>query len=325
MKLLDLEMAESVMEGRKFIYDPLTSDIDRRWAGNASDTSDRFNNYYDYYFSGEDIKVFIDGVFDPQDELDIASFAYSVRQEKQPVYGFWSYNHDAVMLGTRLISGEITLFTRHPRRMEEILEKAAKSRELSAKDRANNMPGGPNSIVSRLSPQGFSSDDEKNIRKYWAYSQLDRVTYPYGESFKNIFSAHPPFNFIILYGVEETALTPYSAALSDDVVMSDNLDRMIYGDVNQRTIRADSVRDAMKTVIQQVNLMNVSIGYTPGGQPVVESYQFIARDFYHTSRDLGFVRNLVADNSSDVDVDISGSGDDGLTTTWNGSAPTAPG
>lgn len=300
-----------------FTFDPLHHSIDRTWAGAASDTSNRFNNYYDYYFSGEDIKVYIDGLFDPQDELDIASFAYSIRQEKQPLFGFWSYNYDNVMLGTRIISGEITMFTRHPRRMTEFLEKAAKNREISGNDREKGMEDSANKIVSTLSNALFTSEDEKNINKYWEYSKLDRITKPPGNSSgHNIFSAHPPFNFVILYGAEETALSPYSAAMNKDLNISDNLDRMIYSDVNQRTVRTDSISNPMKTILQQVNLMSMSTGYSPGGQPIVESYQFIARDFYHTSVDLKFIRNLVTTNVSDVDVDVA-SNSTSTTTSYN--------
>ena len=175
----------------KFTFDPLNTDIDRQWAGRAYDHDTRFNNYYDYYYSGEDIKVYIDGLFGPEDELDLASFAYSIRQEKQPLYGFWSYNFDAVMVGTRLVTGEFTMFTRHPRRMTDFLEKAAKARATKADSRDKR-----NSIVTSMWPQGTTTDDERNIQKYWASSQLDRITLdPAGSgNGNNIFSAHPPFN-----------------------------------------------------------------------------------------------------------------------------------
>ena len=47
---------------RPLLFDPLSdrdSNIDRIWAGQSSDSSKNFSNYYDYYFSGEDIKVYI--------------------------------------------------------------------------------------------------------------------------------------------------------------------------------------------------------------------------------------------------------------------------
>jgi len=291
------------MANSEFTFNPLSENIDRIWAGQSSDKDKRFSNYYDYYFSGEDIKVYIDGLFGPEHELDLASFAYSVRQEKQPIYGFWSYNFDAMMLGTRIVTGEFTLFTRYPRRMSDLLEEAAKARATSAEQRSEK-----NSIVSRIySDTGqsiASSQDEANIQKYWAYSQLDRVTSdPASEEAKgkNIFSAHPPFNFIILYGVEETAISPTTMLQSQDIFLGDNLDRMVYMDVNERMIKVDNVVSPMKIVLQEVHLMNMSTAYTPGGQPVGEAYQFVARDYYLTEADLSFVKRLSTVNSSDTD------------------------
>lgn len=287
----------------KSSYNTLDDKIDLIWSGQASDGDKRFNNYYDYYFSGEDIKVFIDGLFGPEDELDIASFAYSVRQEKQPLYGFWSYNFDTVLLGTRIITGEITLFTRYPKRMTDLLEQAANSRVSSPDTRLDK-----NKVVSNLyssnSRLAGSTEDERNINKYWVYSQLDRITSdPAVKEFsnKNIFSAHPPFNFVILYGAEETALTPFKSSKSADYSVSDNLDRMILSDINERSIRVDNISSPMKIILQEVHLMNMSTAYTPGGQPVAEAYQFIARDYYFTEADLSFIKNLRVSNTSETD------------------------
>lgn len=284
-------------------YNPLSKEIDLVWAGQSSDRDNRFNNYYDYYFSGEDIKVYIDGLFGSEYELDLASFAYSVRQEKQPVYGFWSYNFDAVMLGTRIVTGEFTLFTRYPRRMTDLLEQAAKVRVANASQREQK-----NSIVSKMYPNSQllgSTEDEKNIQRYWSYSQLDRITSDpavRAAEDRNIFSAHPPFNFVILYGLEETALTPYKSSKSEDYSMSDNLDRMIHLDVNERMVKLDNVSTPMKIILQEVHLMNMSTAYTPGGQPVGESYQFVARDYYFTEADLSFIKNLGVNSVSDSDL-----------------------
>lgn len=305
-------------------FDPLSAEIDKVWAGRASDATNKFNNYYDYFFSGEDIRVYIDGLFDPEDELDISSFEFVIAQEKQPLYGFWSYNYDAMMLGTRIVSGSFGIFTRHPRRMTELLEKAAKNRALSGKTRYKDYDRTSySSIISTLSSDGFTSEDEKNIEKYWAFSQLDRVTVGQGND-KNIFSAHPPFNFVIVYGVEEVAVTPFSAAMSPDLNIEDNFDRMLYTDINQRTLRVDNIVSGMKIILQQVNLTNVSVMYSPGGQPVGERYSFVARDYYNSSTDLSFIKNLV----TSVDSDDS-SGNDGTSSgssTYNGGyTPSRPG
>jgi hypothetical protein len=283
-------------------FDPLSDSIDRVWSGKSSDSDQKFNHYYDYYFSPEDIKVYIDGLYDPQDELDIAAFAFSVKQEKQPVYGFWSYNYDTVLLGTRIITGVISVVTRYPRRMTELLEKAAKNRVINNPEKK-----GFNSTISSLYPSMSSSEDERNIEKYWAYSQLDRVTTDpatqSGGNTNNIFSAHPPFNFVVLYGAEETALSPLAAVRDEDVAISSNLDRMLLSDINERSVKIGSSVGPMKIVIQQVNLTDMHHSYSSGDAEVLkETYQFIARDFYYTEADLSFVKNLTVNSHSDSDT-----------------------
>lgn len=287
-------------------FNPLSASLDEVWAGGNqyNDRDQRFSSYYDYYFSGEDIKVYIDGLFEPKHELDIASFAYNVRQEKQPLYGFWSYNYDTVLLGTRLISGEFTVYTRHPRRMTDLLEEAARVRANSASLKTEK-----NNVISTLRPGQYKNlnadgkietqtgQDDKNVEKYWSYSQLDRITAdPFTQnvvdSNHNIFSAHPPFNFVALYGAQEASLSPlsYSSSIEDKVV--DNLDRMMVSDTNERLVKVGSVVSPMKVILQEVHLTSMSTMYSSGGQPIAENYQFMARDYYITEADLGFIKKL---------------------------------
>lgn len=297
-------------------FDPLSDSLDKIWSGGSqkSDRDSRFNNYYDYYFSGEDIKIYIDGLFEPKHELDIAAFAYSIKQEKQPLYGFWSYNYDAMLYGTRLITGEFTVYTRYPRRMTDLLEEAARVRSENPTPKAM-----INNVVSTLRPSSVQStgtnqytitveDDEKNIQKYWAQSQLDRVTEDTAfaknvkDSGHNIFSAHPPFNFIILYGAQEASLSPmnYSSSIDDREV--DNIDRMLMLDTNERLVRIDNIASPMKVVVQEVNLLSMATMYGPGGQPLAENYQFMARDFYMTEADLGFIKNIKTTVTSEFEA-----------------------
>lgn len=284
-------MAGGQQEREYYNFNPLSDSIDLRWAGAVNQEDKRFNSYYDYYFSGEDIKVYIDGLYEPEDELDIAGLSYSIRQEKQPVYGFWSYNYDAMLFGTRIIAGELSVFSRYPRRMTDLLEKAALNRVNS---RAEDGRTG-NSVLTRLDANIGSSKDEENIQKYWAYSQLDRISQDPGMEGvdpHNIFSAHPPFNLVILYGAEDVAMSPFDILTADEYPISDNLDRIINFDVNQRTVKVDNLSNPMKVVIQQINLFNMTTSYQPGGSPIVESYQFLARDFYFSDVDMSFVKNL---------------------------------
>lgn len=290
-------------------FDPLSNQLDLIWSGSPTPEKNSFNTYYDYFFSGEDIKVYIDGLFSEEHELDIAALSYNIRQEKQPLYGFWSYNFDAMMYGTRIITGEFSVYTRYPRRITDLIEEAARARtqqpdprkgDSLVKSTLRNIDYGSSSSAVR------SLQDEKNIQKYWAYSQLDRIsTDPFSknviDSDKNIFSAHPPFNFIILYGVEEVSTTAKDYLKAEDKVIESNLDRMMISDTNERLIKPNTNNQAspMKIVLQEIQLMSMTTAYASGGSPLVENYQFMARDYYFSEVDLGFIKNTTTTNNSD--------------------------
>ena len=185
--------------------------------------------------------------------------------------------------------------------MTDLIEKATEKRVSNPDPRASNAD-----IRSTLRSVNSGSEqarlrslkDEKNIQKYWSYSQLDRITSdPFSknivDSNKNIFSAHPPFNFIVMHGIEEVSLSPKDYLNSEERAVEDNLDRMIISDVNERLVRSgtDNKVSPMKTIIQEVQLMSMATNYSAGGSPIVENYQFIARDFYYSEVDLGFIKN----------------------------------
>lgn len=280
------------LKNKDGLFDPLTSELDLYWAGGKSSGDPRFSNYYDYFFSGEDVRVYIDGLFDPKDELDIAGFGFMVKQEKQAVYGFWSYNFDAIMNGTRIISGQFSVYSRYPRRMTEMLEQAARARSQSASSKQDS-----SGVVSVMRSQNESKTDEENIQKYWANSQLDRITTDpaitssVADGQHNIFSAHPPFNFVIVYGVEESGLSPVGVTdnmTSASMEQRDNLDRIISTDINERKVKMSNQKTPMKIVLQNVHLLNMSTEYQSGGAPLIETYSFVARDFYLTEAQSGF-------------------------------------
>jgi hypothetical protein len=256
-------------------FDPLNEDIDLKWAGKSDDTA-KFSNYYDYYFSGEDVKIYMDGLFDAGDELDIANFAFLIKQEKQPLYGFWSYNYDVMMTGTRIISGEFSVYSRYPGRMRDLLSKASGQRAIAFKEGKDSKR-----IQSRLLSGAESDEDERNIIKYWHGGVLDRLSGDPGNSdMRNIFSAHPPFNFIVKYGTQEGSVT--TIGTNKGTNNEDNfsvLDRMMATDYNERLVQK-TASSSMDIVLQSVQLMSMTTNYAPGGQALIETYQFLARDMY---------------------------------------------
>jgi hypothetical protein len=283
-------------------FDPLNEDIDLQWAGKTDDTA-KFSNYYDYYFSGEDVKIYMDGLFDAGDELDIANFAFLIKQEKQPLYGFWSYNYDVMMTGTRIISGEFSVYSRYPGRMRDLLSKAADQRALAFKETNSKR------IQSKLLSGSESDEDERNIQKYWANGNkgagsLDRLSGDNANSdMRNIFSAHPPFNFIVKYGTQEGSVT--TVGTNKGTNNEDNfsiLDRMMATDYNQRLVQK-TASSSMDIVLQSIQLMSMSTAYAPGGEALIETYQFMARDMYVSD---GGIRKPVSTSPSTASSDSSG-------------------
>jgi hypothetical protein len=289
-------------------FDPIDADIDLRWAGGSREDP-KFNNYYDYFFSGEDVKVYIDGLFDAQYELDISNLTFSIKQEKQPLFGFWSYNFDTIMYGVRIVAGSMSMYTRHPRKMTDLLVEAAKIRSESVGRKINN--SNP-SVISVLNSQNESAEDEINIQKYWARSQLDRITFDpankgiYSESNnKHIFSHHPPFNLVIIYGIQENGLVSRSSAQSPNTANPslDNYDRILSTDYNTRLTKITGTRNPMKIILQNVQLTDMSTGFDTSGSPLQEGYSFIARDMYFTQADgsVNPLQNIIKDPNTSGD------------------------
>lgn len=275
-------------------YDPLSENIDTQWAGKADGL--KFNSYYDYYFSGEDVKVYMDGLFDPEYELDIASFTFSIKQEKQPLYGFWSYNYDAMMVGSRLVTGEMVVYTRYPGRMRDLLTAAAEQRVLFNNDKTETSIR----VQSYLTGNNEQSlDDEKNLQKYWN-TNLDRLTADTDKTDKrNIFSSHPPFNFIVKYGTQEGSVSTRGRDMGTD--SGDNLetlDRLMATDYNERLVKSSKANTGMDIVLQDVHLTSMASAISPGGNVIIEAYQFISRDMYISS---GNIRNTQKSVFSAVD------------------------
>lgn len=136
-------------------------------------------------------------------------------------------------------------------------------------------------IQSYLRSDKESLEDDQNVQKYWANSQLDRLSsdqLPTSDD-RNIFSFHPPFNFVIKHGSQEGSMT--TIARNKGTGSDQNyemLDRLMSLDFNDRLSQKNMA--PMDIILQSIHLTSMSTSYAPGGSPLIESYQFIARDMY---------------------------------------------
>jgi len=239
--------------------DVLNAEEDLTWASAFGGLEDRSNTYYDYYYSGQDIQVFIDGANSTSTGgvMPVISFAFNIKQEKMPVYGFWSYTFDAIMRGNRLINGAFTIATTSLNYLLNEIQEASNTRR-ETKEAVYD--------IRNL------DKDEENIEKYWSLnidSSLD-----VGKDRRHIWSSHPPFNFVIVYGMQDVSIADYQI---------NNLQRLkepqkLLVDINDRLV--SETISPTRYVIENVELTSLQIEYTPDGQPIGETYSFIARDLF---------------------------------------------
>lgn len=251
----------SLALSRSSEIDILNNEIDLQWASAFGGSSNNQNTYYDYYYSGQDIQVYIDGAesMSTGGVIPIVSFGFNIKQEKLPLYGFWSYTFDAIMRGNRIVNGTFTVATTSLNYIKDLLTEAAITRKQGTES---------------LYPIRNLNKDEENIEKYWSLnidSSLVGVTV---DNTRNIWSSHPPFNFVIVYGMQDISISDYNSGNLKRLKNPQNL----LVDTNDRLVSENIT--PTRHVIENVELTSMQVEYTPDGQPVGETYTFIARDLF---------------------------------------------
>lgn len=219
------------------------------------------SSYFDYYYTGADVSVTLDGstAFGGC-EVPILEFGFSIQQQKQPVFGFWDYTYRQVMRGTRLVTGQFTIATTYPNRIADMIAESANSRVAQ---RSNSTP-----------IRGLDIDEE-NIEQYWG-----RTRDPFNTNYagRHVFSAHPPFNFVIAYGIQSASVTSDPLAKSEALYSRYQNDVAWYQGTNERLVDSNPDKPTGKRIIEMVELQQCQVLLTPEGDVCAEAYTFFARD-----------------------------------------------
>jgi len=223
------------------------------------------NPYFDYFFTGQDIQVWIDGLTAADDLLPIYSFGYNIQQQKMPVYGFWNYTYSAMLRGTRIITGAFSIVSMYPYFLTSKIAKAANIRAKAAADLGT---------TKVYALRGLDSDEAK-IDKYWRRNYDDNLDL----NQQHLFSVHPPFNFVIKYGLQDTSLTGYVPDFRSRQIRNhfNNSDPMM-SDYNERLIENPEPELDVRVILENVEIINKSVQFDASGDPLLETYTFMARD-----------------------------------------------
>lgn len=233
--------------------------VDEVWAG--SPKGNHPSNYFDYYFSGQDIRVIMEGANEEAEYADIpiVQIAWNIEQKKSPVFGFWSFTWDHCALGTRMVSGNLIIPVKYVGYFRDLLKAAARSRKKK--------------VYPYTRPL---TTDDANIEKYW-YNNIDPFNSVNSEP--NIYSTHPPFNLEILYGVQNISLASISSSSkARELYQLYADDNALLEDTNERLVESDNIAHKNRIVLDACQIMSMSQAISPSGEPILEQYQFIARD-----------------------------------------------
>ena len=63
------------------------------------------NIYVEEYFSGPDVRIYLDG----QEQHEISQISYSIQEQLKPIYGYASRLYDEVAIGSRIVMGSFTV------------------------------------------------------------------------------------------------------------------------------------------------------------------------------------------------------------------------
>ena len=234
------------------------------WASTFEKYNDGFNNpYFDYFFTGQDVQISLYGLDEPTDILPIYSFAYNVEQQKQPLYGFWNYTFNAMLRGTRVVTGAFTIVATEPHLLTKTIAKAA----------MNVSKGTSKSLTDYYYIRDVNRD-QRNIDKYWRKHYEDNLD----EGQQHLFSIHPPFHFVIRFGIQSTSVIArnpsYRAA---EIMQKFNNNSAFMTDVNERLVKPGTDQ-SMIIALENIELLSKATQYDTQGSPILETYTFLARD-----------------------------------------------
>lgn len=238
----------------------LTDEIDEVWAKGVT-TVPVLESYFDYYYTGQDCRVYIEGA---ETYLNLVQMAWSIEQKKMPVYGHASHTYDAVMRGNRLVTGAFSIIVRQVGDMTQFIAQAADARDKTRKNSRNLAP---------------ISQDLEDIQRYWTVN-TDNALSPSGSH--HIFSSHPPFNMIVDIGLQMDSLG-YQQGVAFD--MNENpinqyaTSDIIGGNYNERFTNV-SLEGSNKRLLQNVELVKLEQQVSVDGDVLLETYSFFARDEY---------------------------------------------
>lgn len=223
---------------------------------------DRFDSIY---YGGLDIRVYMQ----EYRIEDVVGLTYEIREQVVPVYGYASYTYDTAVRGQRIIEGSFTVIFKKPYALVERVAAIAGTSKSGADSY--------NQTLAKRSASRFEGN-VANLIDVLEWSQQQRMRYwgtsiPEGEELRDDqllrerypLWSHPGLSIRIFYN------DPQEAKEREGKLVA----------IEREHVLANRSRDqvyCMTEVLDGVQIVGVSKAIEDSGRPVLESYQFLARD-----------------------------------------------
>jgi len=220
------------------------------------------------YYSGSQIAVWFSDIW----VEDIMSIRFAYNQEKRPIYGYASQYFDAVAKGQVIVQGDFTINFRERGYVSYIINNIKQlERDLKAgqskKESEEQWTEVRQLISTHLRKGTFGPQSVADIRAL-------------GES-NNFWEEVENYEKVI-WGTGDTGESIYPG--TPDIIQQDNLPKgfnimITYGDIGamEPQTQHDITNSTTKSLVG-VHLVGSSQVITHGGEPVQETYTFLARD-----------------------------------------------
>ena len=270
-------------------YKDYTLDSNTQQAAQAS--------YHNYFFSGNDVIIGLVPFYskDKIIPIPVTDMVFGISQEKVPIYSAFSYTWDAVAKGTRIVRGEFSIVFSQPNHIGKLLGNPEKPDTPEILESTSNPVvevGGEDLVNDRnlLMDRFWGTSNGKTIDENHASNIMidptlvgyEKVTnaFPFGREtppgkFEADYSGHPPFDLIIMMGERANSRRKSNDSFNGFSDWSRNVveENKFNGGFNDRFDEKSE-----KIILKNIELMSCGVGLDPSGQPLRESYSFIARD-----------------------------------------------
>jgi hypothetical protein len=258
----------------------------------------RHDPIYNNFYSGSDVYVFVVRMDKTLIPIPVAGFAFGISQEKMPIFGAWSYKYDVVADGTRIVQGQFSILFVEPNHIGRLLANDTFPDHSLLSDTVNNpidLVDPEHSIQRRAklkddiwgSKTGTTDQalvsPSSTLDPHMKANKTRRESYPFGRdgSPPALYAAHPPFDIMIAFGANPIYsngkdISSYTEFSYDAWVKSTRDYLKMTEDMNDKNMFNAVYSE--RVYIEDVHLMNSGISMDTSGQPLIETYSFMAQD-----------------------------------------------